>query len=149
MIRAAMVLAAGLALTGCEQRAPADVQASDGWARPTLAAQQSTAAYLKLVNRGGSDDRLMSVSAPPPAVASLHSTEFSGGIARMRPATAGLAVPAGETVRLAPGGAHVMIQQIPAPLGEGGSIRLTLQFDSGATRTVDVPIRASAPAEEF
>ena len=51
----------------------------------------------------------------------LHASESSGGISRMRAMGSGLAIPAGATVELKPGGSHVMI----TGLGGAASARAT------------------------
>ena len=109
------ILLAALLLASCSKSGPPDLQISDAWARETVAGQTATAAYMTIDNRGAGDDRLVSVEAAAPAKAMLHASESSGGISRMRQMGAGLALPAGATVQLKPGGTHVMIT------GLGGS----------------------------
>jgi copper(I)-binding protein len=55
-----------------------------------------------------------------------------------------LPLPAGQAVALEPGGYHIMLIDLTAPLEEGDSFELTLEFESGISVTVTVPIRSSA-----
>ena len=61
----------------------------------------------------------------------------------MRPLENGVAVPAGAAVVLKPGGAHVMISGLTAPLRDGDSLKLTLRFERSGDKVVDFKV---APA---
>jgi len=62
----------------------------------------------------------------------------------------GLALPAGKPVELKPGGYHVMLMDLKAPLPKGGTVALTLVFRDakGGERRIEVsaPVAAGAPA---
>ena len=143
------ILLAALLLASCSKSGTPDIQISDAWARETVTGQTATAAYLTVVNRGSGDDRLISVEATAPAKAMLHASERSGGISRMREMGAGLALPAGTTVELKPGGYHVMLLDLKAPLAKGASVPLTLVFQDakGVESKLDltVPVGTAAP----
>jgi copper(I)-binding protein len=66
------------------------------------------------------------------------------GAMTMRPINE-LALPAGETVQLKPGGYHIMLIDLVAPLEVGQTFDLTLSFGSGATKSVSVEVREEAP----
>lgn len=136
---------ASLLLASCSPASPPELRLSDAWVRATVPGQTSTAAYLTIANEGGAADTLVAVTLPVPSVASLHQTTSSDGIARMRPLADGLEMPAGETVTLAPGGAHIMIEKLAEPLAAGETLRLTLRFARSGERALDVPIRVGAP----
>ena len=137
------LILAALLLSSCGQSGSPDVQIANAWARETVAGQTSTAAYLTLTNEGTADDRLVSVSAPEPAKASIHVTENSGGVSHMRQMGSGLAVPAGSTIELKPGGTHVMITGLQAPLRRGETLNLRLRFEKSEDKPTDVRV---APA---
>lgn len=135
----ATALAAVFLLAACGQAESApDVAIAEAWARPTLPGQLSSAAYFSLSN-GGGGDRLLSVASPA-GQASLHSVTMDGAIARMRPLEA-LEIPAGSTVVLEPGGTHVMLTGLEAPLAEGQSLALDLEFEKSGIKRVDAPVR--------
>ena len=136
------ILLAALLLASCSKSGTPDIQISDAWARETVTGQTATAAYLTVVNRGSGDDRLISVEATALAKAMLHASERSGGISRMREMGAGLALPAGTTVELKPGGSHVMITGIGAPLRAGEVMKLRLRFEKSGAHEVDVSVGA-------
>jgi copper(I)-binding protein len=141
------LLLATLFLASCGQSGSPDLRIADAWARETVAGQASTAAYLTISNQGTADDRLVSIVAPEPTKAAIHSTESSNGISRMRELGSGLAVPAGTSVELEPGGTHVMITQLGAPLRRGEILKLRLRFEKSGEKPVDVTV-ASATGPE-
>src|SRR6185437_4719922 len=100
--------------------APPDTQASgvqvvDAWARASAGAQTTGAAYLSLT-AGGQADRLTAVSTPVANTAEVHESTSNGGVMRMRAISGGLAIPAGKTVKLSPGGYHIMMFGLHHPL---------------------------------
>lgn len=133
MPRFPFLLVAVTILAGCSPVAPkSDLAVVDGWARATAPGQSSGAVYATIVNRGG-DDRLLSVKAQVAAMAMVHASDNQGGVARMRMVEA-LRIPAGSTVTLAPGGTHIMLQGLSAPLEAGGRVQLDLRFEHAGQR---------------
>jgi copper(I)-binding protein len=96
------------------------------WARATQA--KTGAAYLDIRNSGNAADRLLSASSPAAARVELHSMSMDGGVMRMRELKQGIVVPAQGHLRLAPGGLHLMLVGLKAPLEQGGKVPLTLRF---------------------
>ena len=134
------ILLAGLLLASCSKAGPPDIRISDAWSRETVAGQNATAAYMKIANEGAGDDRLVSVTVAPPAMAMLHSSEDDGGVARMRQMESGVAVPAGMTIELKPAGSHVMVTGLQTPLDQGQTLKLTLEFEKSGERQVEVRV---------
>ena len=56
-----------------------------------------------------------------------------------------IALPAGETVSLEPGGLHLMLLDLPDALEMGETFDITLDFESGSSEIVNVEVRDSAP----
>ena len=54
-----------------------------------------------------------------------------------------IAIPAGETVSLEPGGFHIMLLDLAADLEVGNSIEVTLSFSNGYEETVTAEVRES------
>lgn len=137
-------LGTALLLASCSKAGDPDIQIADAWARETVAGQTSTAAYMTIRNGGSGDDRLVGVTAPAPAKAMLHASESSGGVSRMREMGSGLAIPAKTSVELKPGGSHVMITGLAAPLPEGAQFDFRLHFEKSGEWRVVVPVAAAA-----
>lgn len=110
------------------------------WSRAMPAMMNSGAVYLKLANQGASADRLLAVSTPRATSAELHQHLNDKGVMRMRPVTNGLELLPGRTVTLAPGGPHIMLMGLTAPLRAGERFPLTLRFARAGTIEVEVKI---------
>ena len=135
------ILWAALLLASCSKAGDPDIQIADAWARVTVSAE--TAAYMTIRNAGSGDDRLVGVTAPAPAKAMLHASESVGGISRMRKMGSGLAIPAGTSVELKPGGSHIMITGLAAPLPKGAQLDLRLKFERSGERQLVVPVASA------
>jgi periplasmic copper chaperone A len=136
------ILLAALLLGACA-KAPEgepDIKVQDAWARETVAGQTGTAAYMTIANVGKGADRLLSISAAPPVTAMIHQTSNEGGVSKMRPIEDGLPVPAGQAVKLTPGGTHVMIMGLTAPLKRGDTLKLKLEFERSGQKAVDATV---------
>lgn len=115
----------------------------DAWVRPAPAGAGG-AAYLTITNRAGVADRLVTVSSPDAAHASIHESRMIGPVMTMR-AVPNLAIRAGGEVRFSPSGLHVMIEGLKHPLKPGGRLTLVLTFARSGLLRVAVPVRADAP----
>ncbi|AOS96780.1 hypothetical protein AUP74_01321 [Microbulbifer aggregans] len=111
-----------------------------GFVRETLPGLSTSAAYLELKNhaREGRSLTGVEIAQSAQALASLHTTVERDGISRMRPVEA-LAIPAGQSVKMAPGGLHVMLEGVKLRAGDNLSLRLL--FANGEIREVVLPVR--------
>jgi copper(I)-binding protein len=131
-----------LALLSCSQSPgeAADIQVAHAWARPALAGKTTTAAYLSITNRGGAGDALVAVTSSV-GNAQVHSTSMDGGIMRMREVER-LPLSAGATVKLEPGGTHVMLTGLNQSLHAGSRLELTLRFEGSQKQRITAEVRA-------
>jgi copper(I)-binding protein len=132
-----LALAAGLVVASAALAQTNQLEVSNAWARATPGKAENGAAYLTI--QSPTPDRLLSVSTPVAKKAELHTMSMEGMVMQMRP-LADLDIPAGQPVTLKPGGQHVMLLGLDAPLREGQSFPLTLTFEKAGTRTVTVAI---------
>ena len=146
--RAALALAllAGLAAAA----ARAQVTVADAWVRGTVTGQKATGAFMRL--QSASDTALVAAASPVAGVVEIHEMKMDGGVMKMS-AIRSLAVPAGTTTELKPGGYHVMLMELKQPLKEGETVPVTLTFEdkAGKRQAVEVraPVRAlTAPAKD-
>jgi periplasmic copper chaperone A len=72
------------------------------------------------------------------------TTAMGGGEMGMRPVDS-IALPAGTAVELKPGGYHIMLIDLVAPLEVGDTIKVTLTFEQAGEITIDVPVLDEAP----
>ena len=130
-----------LTLASCSARPDAqpNIAVTDAWARATVTGQSGSAAYMTIGNTGDGSDRLLSAGSPG-AAASLHSSSSEGGVMRMRALPDGLEIPAGAKVNLQPGGAHIMLTGLSAPLATGSQFPLTLKFERSGQRKISVRV---------
>jgi hypothetical protein len=100
--------------------------------------QKNGAAYMLIRNRGGEPERLLAARTAEAQAAELHGTTVTPeGVARMRPAEA-VEIPPGGEAELMPGGPHVTLVGLKAPLFEGVSFPMTLVFERAGEVAVDV-----------
>jgi copper(I)-binding protein len=136
----ALIVLAGALLAACAPTGA--IRVENAWSRPA-AVGANGAAYFTLRNSGAAD-RLVAVSSDVARVAELHQTTIEGGVARMAKVSS-IDVPAGGSVELKPGSFHVMLIGLNRELRGGDTFPLTLTFASGATGTVLVTVKGSAP----
>lgn len=114
------------------------------WARASAGAARNGAAFMAISNRGSEADRLLSASSPAAARVELHTHIMdSDGVMKMRQMEA-IELPAGAETRLAPGGLHLMLMGLTAPLVEGTSFPATLTFERAGEITVEVAVEGVA-----
>lgn len=149
-VRSRLALVALIA-AGCAGAARAQpVTVKDAWVRAPAPGQKVAAAYMEL--EGRTHSVLTGVASAAAARAELHSTSMEEGVMRMRP-VARLALPAGSTVKLAPGGLHIMLVDLRRPLRPGDKVPLTLTVEraEAASRsifTVEAVVREAGPGTD-
>lgn len=76
----------------------------------------------------------------------IREMAMSGDVMTMRRLEDGIAVPAGATVHLVPGGYHLMFMGLKAPLLEGEHVAVTLTFEKAGTAVIDLAVAGAAAA---
>ncbi len=111
-----------------------------------VSAGKTGAAYLSIENQGREADRLTGVASPAAEAAEIHEMKMDGAIMRMRQLP-GIDLPAGGKTALEPGGNHIMLIGLKAPLKEGDKFPLTLTFAKAGKVEVEVIVqKLGAPA---
>ncbi len=103
------------------------------------------AGYLTLRNPGRRSVAITGAASPAFARVEVHRTVMRDGVARMEPVQR-LEVPAGGTVRMAPGGMHLMLIRPRRALRPGETVRVVLRFAEGAEQAVTLPVRRGGMA---
>lgn len=111
----------------------------DPWVSVPVGKQQMTAGFLTLRN-DGADNALVAASCDAVKNLELHEMKESGGRMRME-MLAEIELPAGEEVRLQPGGLHLMMIGFTRPIREGDVLSVRLRFADGSTADVKMPVR--------
>ncbi len=111
------------------------------WARATAGKAPNGAAFLMLTNAGDQADYLIRVETDAAKRAELHQHSMEDGVMKMRPVEKIEIAPGGETM-LKPGGLHIMLMGLTAPLKEGERFPLTLVFEEAGSLDVEVTVDA-------
>lgn len=137
---------ATMAAALAQPAAPA-VRVDGAWARASVQGQTGTGAFMALTAR--EPLKLVAVASPAAGVAEVHEMKVEGDVMRMRAIDA-LDLPAGKTVELKPGGYHVMLLDLKAPLMKDSVVPLTLVFRDAkgaeSRMQLQLPVSARAPA---
>ena len=123
------------------------ISLEDGWVRsmPLMTegegAGTNSAAYLVIRNGGESTDRLTGAVTPVAEAVEVHESRVVNDVMTMREVGV-LEIPPGDSVVLKPGGLHLMLLGLRAPLLEGEELDLTLNFEVAGERHLRIPVRS-------
>jgi hypothetical protein len=144
MVLAFAVLAGFSGLAEGKEFTAGELRIEQPWARASATeAAKAGAAYFTLVNLGAEADRLIGVATPLAKKAGLHHSVMDQGVMKMLPVAA-VEVSPGEPAVLRPGGLHVMLMGLKAPLIEGETFTLTLTFEKAGSIEIEVTIQGPA-----
>ena len=133
---------AALAVATCATPAFSQVTVKDPWVRATVPEQKSSGAFMQLTSP--TDVRLVAVRSKVAGIAEIHEMKMEGNVMKMA-AVPGIAIPAGKTVALTPGGYHVMLMDLKQQLKDGDTVPITLVVEDKdkkmQTIEVDAPVR--------
>jgi copper(I)-binding protein len=110
------------------------------WSRATPAGAKVAGGYMTITNKGTEPDRLVGGSLPVAGKFEVHEMKMEGGVMRMRPLPKGLEIKPGQTVRLEPGGYHVMFEDLKQPLKQGETLKGELRFEKAGSVAVDYKV---------
>lgn len=123
------------------------VKVEDAWVRGTVASQKATGAFMRITPSANA--RLVSVSSSAAEVVEIHEMAMENDVMRMRQVQ-GVDLSAGKVTELKPGGYHVMMMGLKAPVAGGDTVPLTLTFEDAAkqrfTQEVQATVRALGAA---
>ena len=145
MKRWAMAAVMVVALAAHAQRS-ADVEVQSAWARPTVAGQTGTGAFMNLTSKEGA--RIIGASSDVAGVVEIHEMAMEGNVMRMRPIRS-LDLPSARMVELKPGGHHMMLMDLKRPLAAGEKIKVELRLETRdkklVTQPIEIEVRPRAP----
>ncbi len=121
----------------------ADITVKDPWVRATVPQQKATGAFMQITAPQAA--RLVEARSPVAGVTEIHEMTMDNDIMRMR-AVPGIDLPAGKAVELKPGGYHVMLMDLKAPITEGQDVPVTLVIEGADKKRETVVIKATARA---
>ncbi len=151
-----LAIAASLALAACAPPQPpppaqtarpvqtvGDIRVLDAYAQETPTGAHVAGVYLVIANAGDTPDQLVAAESSRAEHVDLHEMRMDGNLAVMR-AVHAVELPAHAVALMAPGGMHVMLNEIDAPLAAGQSVPLTLRFAHAGELTLEAPVRPRA-----
>jgi periplasmic copper chaperone A len=118
-----------------------DLVISQAWSRATPGGAKIGAGYFTIENKGSAADRLVAISSEAAGKVEVHEMAMNNGVMKMRPVDNGLTIEPGKTVTLAPGGYHLMLMDLKAPLKQGDSVPLTLEFEKAGKVAVTLDVQ--------
>jgi copper(I)-binding protein len=117
---------------------PSRATVSAAWIRTPNPAVDVAAGFVTIENSAQQPVRLVSVSSNAADIVEMHEMKTDNGMMVMQK-VAELNIGPRETLRLQPGGVHLMLIGLRKPFPDPAE--LTLRFDDNSTVTVPAPVR--------
>jgi copper(I)-binding protein len=118
-----------------------DLAITQAWARATPGGAKVGGGYLTIENKGTAPDRLIGGSADVAGKVEVHEMAMNNGVMTMRPLENGLTIEPGKTVKLAPGGYHLMLLDLKSPLKQGEKVPVTLKFEKAGEAKISFDVQ--------
>lgn len=147
---AAALLAVATAPAGAQETKAGNLVITQPWSRATPAGAKVAGGYLTIENKGSAPDRLVSGAGDVAGKVEIHEMAMNNGVMTMRPLDKGLTIEPGKTVKLAPGGYHLMLMDLKGPLKQGEKVPLTLEFEKAGKVMLSLDVQgvgAQAPMD--
>jgi periplasmic copper chaperone A len=119
-----------------------DLVITQAWSRATPSGAKVAGGYLTIENKGTAPDKLVAGSGEIAGRFEIHEMAMNNGVMTMRPLDKGLSIEPGKTVKLAPGGHHLMLMDLKQPLKEGDKVPVTLQFEKAGKVTLSLDVQS-------
>lgn len=120
-----------------------DIAIDRPWTRAVGASAPTAAGYMVLRNGGTVPDRLVSAATPMATAIEMHQMSMTDGIMRMRPLPDGIELPPGQSMRLEPGGLHLMLIGPMGGLARGTRVPVRLRFERAGQVAVELIVEAA------
>lgn len=151
---AALVAVAAAGLAGCGSSAgsaapessTSAVTMTDPWVKAVDSGM--TAAFGTLSNTSGGPVVLVSATTSASPEVQLHEMAMKDGEMVMQEKANGIPIPAAGVAILEPGGDHIMLMDVAAPILPGDVVTLTLTFSDGSTTQVAAVAKDFTGADE-
>jgi periplasmic copper chaperone A len=127
-----------------------DLVITQAWTRATPNGAKIGGGFLTIENKGSTPDRLIGGSTDAASKIEVHEMAMKDGVMTMRPLDNGLTIDPGKTVKLAPGGYHLMMFDLKDQLKQGDTVPVTLKFEKAGEVKVSLAVQgvgAQAPGD--
>ena len=119
-----------------------DLVISQAWSRATPGGAKVGGGFLTIENKGTAPDRLIGGTSDVASKVEVHEMSMKNGVMTMRPLENGLTIDPGKTVKLAPGGYHLMLMDLKNPLKQGDKLAIGLEFEKAGKVQVSFDVQA-------
>lgn len=134
-------LVAAFVVAGTAAFADTQIMIHDSYARAAGKMAKAGGAFMQIMNKGDTDDRLIDARSPFAKKVELHTHKDLGdGVMKMVHVEEGFAIPAGATHSLARGGDHVMFMGLTETFEQGKMIPVTLVFEKAGEIEIEIPV---------
>jgi copper(I)-binding protein len=137
----ALLAALFVAPARAEEVKAGDLVITQAWSRATPGGAKVGGGYLTIENKGSTPDRLIGGSADIADKVQVHEMATNNGVMTMRPLDKGLVIEPGKTVKLAPGGYHLMLLDLKSPLKHGDKLPVTLEFERAGKVSLSLDVQ--------
>jgi copper(I)-binding protein len=124
-----------------------DLEVTSAFTKAMLPGQPVGGGYLTIRNTGTADDILVSASSTVAGSVEIHEMAMQGEVMKMRRLDGGIVIPAGQTVKLSPGGLHLMFLKVKEPFKLGGVVPVILNFKTAGNIEITLPVEAAGPSQ--
>jgi copper(I)-binding protein len=148
-VLAALITGLSATASRAEDVKAGDLVITQAWARATPGGAKVGGGFLTIENKGTVPDKLVGASADGAGKIEVHEMTTNNGVMKMRPVEGGLTIDPGKTVKLAPGGLHLMMMDLKSPLKQGDKMPVTLEFEKAGKVAVTLDVQgvgAQGPA---
>jgi copper(I)-binding protein len=126
-----------------------DLVITQAWSRATPGGAKIGGGYVTIENKGSAPDRLIGGSGDIASKIEVHEMAMNNGVMTMRAVDKGLTIEPGKTVKLSPGGYHLMMFDLKGPLKQGDKVPVTLEFEKAGKVKLSLDVQgigAQGPA---
>jgi periplasmic copper chaperone A len=138
---AALIAGAFTTTSRAEDMKAGDLVITQAWTRATPGGAKTGGGFLTIENKGTAPDKLVGASADGAGKIEVHEMAMNDGVMKMRPVEGGLTIDPGKTVKLAPGGYHLMMMDLKNPLKQGDKVPVTLEFEKAGKVAVTLDVQ--------
>ena len=137
-ILTALALTPGVGIIHAQSTSPISIEKP--FSRATPAGAKVGAGYMTITNKSATADRLLSASSPVAGKVEIHEMSMQDNVMKMRELPNGLSIESGKSVSFAPGGYHLMLLGLKAPLKTGDKVSVTLNFEKAGRIDVTLDV---------
>lgn len=121
-------------------QASAALEIKNAWVAEGPPVAPVLAGYMDIENHTAKDVAITGSSCADFKTVEIHEMRMAGGMMEMKQIEK-LIIPAGKTVKLEPGGYHLMLITPKQAFKAGDNVTVTLKLDNGQTLAVNMPVK--------